>query len=169
MDVKFPIGPLEVPDVITMQHVEEWLDDISTYADRLEAVIKPLSKEAFKKTYRDGSWDVLQLVHHIADSQLVMYQRLKLALTDDNPVVPPFIQDSWALLADNHLSYESSIDMLRGMNERIVYLANHLTNDDLLKTFTLRGTGEITVGIKLAKLRWHEEHHLEHIKIALSS
>src|SRR5699024_12487474 len=115
MDVKFPIGPLEVPDVITMQHVEEWLDDISTYADRLEAVIKPLSKEAFKKTYSDGSWDVLQLVHHIADSQLVMYRRLKLTTTDDNPVVPPFIQDSLALVRNNHLSCESYIDIVRGM------------------------------------------------------
>ena len=30
------------------------------------------------------------------------------------------------------------------------------------------GTGELTVGFLLAKLSWHERHHLAHIKIALS-
>ena len=34
-------------------------------------------------------------MHHIADSQLNMYHRLKLALTDDNPKVVPFNQDEW--------------------------------------------------------------------------
>lgn len=52
-----------------------------------------LSDEELSRTYRDGSWTVRQLVHHIADSQLNMYQRLKLALTDKNPTVPAFHQD----------------------------------------------------------------------------
>lgn len=55
------------------------------------------------KTYREGSWTVRQLVHHIADSQLNMYQRLKLALTDDVPTIPGFIQDEWAIQPDTEL------------------------------------------------------------------
>lgn len=97
-----------------------------------------------------------------------MFQRLKLALTDTNPVVDPFIQDEWAKLADSQLPIECSLKMLEGINERIIAIGNHLTESDLNRTFTLRGSGEISVATKVAKLAWHEEHHLAHIKIALS-
>lgn len=120
------------------------------------------------KTYREGSWNVRQLVHHIADSQVNMYQRLKMALTDNNPTVEPFIQDEWVKLSDSDLPIECSIRMLEGINERIVVIAKGLDEAQLKRVFTLKDTGEISVATKIAKLSWHENHHLEHIKIALS-
>src|SRR5699024_3849663 len=107
-------------------------------------------------------------VHHIADSQLNMYQRLKLALTDDNPTVPPFDQDAWAVQPDTALPVESSIKMLEGINERIDALGNELTEADLKPTFTLQDSGEIAVSTIVAELSWHEEHHLARIEIALA-
>src|SRR5690606_21825061 len=124
--------------------------------------------EELSKTYREGAWSVRQLVHHIADSQLNMYQRLKLALTDENPTVPAFDEEKWAIQPDTELPVESSIKMLEGINERIVALGNSLTEDQLARVFTHEKNGEITVATKLKKLSWHENHHLKHIKIALS-
>lgn len=92
MDVKFPIGKLQVPEHVTLDNIQEWTNEINTYTIRLREVVDGLSETELKKTYREGSWNVRQLVHHIADSQLNMYQRLKLALTDDNPTVPPLIK-----------------------------------------------------------------------------
>lgn len=168
MDVRFPIGELEVPDYVTLKDIQQWLSEIETYAYRLRQTVDHLNKEALNKQYREKSWNVRQLVHHIADSQLNMFQRLKLALTDTNPVVDPFIQDEWAKLVDSQLPIECSLKMLEGINERIIAIGNHLTENDLNRTFTLRGSGEISVATKVAKLAWHEEHHLAHIKIALS-
>src|SRR5699024_11449557 len=108
------------------------------------------------------------LVHHIADSQLNMYQRLKMALTAESPVVPAFDQDKWATQPDTQLPVESSIKMLEGINESIVFLGHQLSEDQLSRAFILQMNEKITVAIKLAKLSWHEEHHLAHIKIALS-
>ena len=128
-----------------------------------------LSDEELNKTYREGAWTVRQLVHHIADSQLNMYQRLKLALTDENPVVPGFSEEKWAIQPDTMLPVESSIRILEGINERIVSLGQDLTEDQLNRVFTHQTNGEITVAKKVAKLAWHEEHHLAHIKLALSN
>ncbi|RPF50343.1 YfiT family bacillithiol transferase [Aquisalibacillus elongatus] len=168
MDVKFPIGELEVPDHVTLEHIQEWLKEIETYTDRLRVTVDSLSDEELNKTYREGSWTVRELVHHIADSQMNMFQRLKLALTDDNPTVPAFDQDKWAIQPDTKLPVESSIKMLEGINERIVSLGSSLTEEQLNRAFTHEVNGEITVATKVAKLAWHEEHHLAHIKIALS-
>lgn len=168
MDVKFPIGQLQVPENIALSDIENWLEDTATYTERLRVEVDSLSDEELNKTYREGSWNVRQLVHHIADSQLNMYQRLKLALTDNNPKVPEFIQNEWAVLPDSNLPVESSIKMLEGINERVVALGSSLTEDQLKRVFTHEVNGEISVGTKVAKLSWHEEHHLAHIKIALS-
>ncbi|AKG73015.1 YfiT family bacillithiol transferase [Salinicoccus halodurans] len=169
MDVKFPIGKLDVPEKVTLENVQEWLNQIETYTSRLRESTGSLSDEDLNKTYREGSWNVRQLVHHIADSQANMYQRLKLALTDNGPTVPGFVQDEWAVLPDTELPVESSIKMLEGINERIVALGKSLTEDQLDRYFIHETNGKITVATKVAKLAWHEEHHLAHIKIALSN
>ena len=168
MDIKYPIGKLEVPTQVTLENIQEWLKDIETYTTRLRDTVDALSDEELSKTYRDGSWTVHQLVHHIADSQLNMYQRLKLALTDENPTAPNFDQDKWAIQPDTKYPIESSIKMLEGINERIVSLGKSLTEEQLDRIFTHQYNGEITVAKKVAKLAWHEEHHLAHIKNALS-
>ncbi len=98
-----------------------------------------------------------------------MFQRLKMALTDENPNVPNFDQDKWAIQPDTRLPVESSIKMLEGINERIVSLGQRLTEDQLERAFTHEINGKITVATKLAKLAWHEEHHLAHINIALAN
>ena len=169
MDLKFPIGPLQVPDDVKTEHIQEWLEKIGSYSMRLREAVDGLDDEQLEKKYREGSWTVRQLVHHIADSQLNMYQRLKLALTDDNPTVPAFDQEKWAALPDNDLPVESSIRILEGLNERIVSLGQRLPEEVLDRVFTHEVNGEITVATKVAKLCWHEEHHLAHIQIALEN
>ncbi|GIP16185.1 putative metal-dependent hydrolase [Paenibacillus montaniterrae] len=167
MDVKLPIGQLQVPEKVTLEHVQEWLKQIETYTIRLREAVDSLNDEQLNKTYREGAWTVRQLVHHIADSQLNMYQRLKLALTDDNPSVPAFDEEKWAVQPDTKLPVESSIRMLEGINERIVALGQTLTEEQLDRVFIHQVNGKITVAKKVAKLAWHEEHHLAHIKLAL--
>ncbi|MFD2762363.1 YfiT family bacillithiol transferase [Lentibacillus juripiscarius] len=168
MDVRYPIGKLQVPEKVTFDTIQEWLRQIETYTIRLRETVDSLSDEELSKTYRDGSWTVRGLVHHIADSQLNMYQRLKLALTDERPTVPPFDEEKWAIQPDTELPVDCSIKMLEGINERIVSLGQRLNEEQLDRTFVHQITGNITVATKIAKLAWHEEHHLAHIKIALS-
>lgn len=169
MDVKFPIGTLEVPEQVTPAHISKWLTDIGAYTDELREVVGALNEEQLAKTYREGSYTVRQIVHHIVDSQLIMFQRLKLALTGDNPIVPAFDQDKWAVQPDTELPVETSLNILDGINARIVTLGASLTEEQLARVFTHEHNGEITVGTKLAKLRWHEAHHLAHIRLALGN
>lgn len=169
MDVRYPIGQLQVPEEVTLENVQDWLKEIEIYTTRLRETVDSLSNEELSKTYREGAWTVRQLVHHIADSQLNMYQRLKLALTDENPTIPGFDEEKWAVQPDTKLPVEPSIKMLEGINERIVSLGSSLTEEQLGRTFIHQKNGQVTVATKLAKLAWHENHHLAHIKIALSN
>ena len=74
-------------------------------------------------------------MHHIADSQLNMYHRLKLALTDDNPKVVPFNQDEWIQTKDNDLPVQISVQLLDGLNKRIVAVGRTLKEQQINRTF----------------------------------
>lgn len=167
MDVRYPIGRLEVPATVTRRHIDSWLEEIAQYIQNLRKTVANLSQEDLRATYREGSFTVQQLVHHITDSQMNMFQRLKLALTDTHPKVSNFAQDEWVKLADSDLPIEVSIQMLDAINQRVVAIGQHLTEKELARDFVLEGSGATTVGETVAKLSWHARHHLAHIQIAL--
>src|SRR5690625_1477930 len=98
MNVRFPIGELELPNNVTLEDVQEWLGDIEGYVHRLRQVVDDLNESELSKQYREGSWTVRKLVYYIAESQINMYQWLKLCLIDNNPMVEGFRQDEWVEL-----------------------------------------------------------------------
>lgn len=163
MDVRYPIGELQIPDPITLEQVQEWLKDIETFPARLKEAVDGLSGEDLDKTYREGAWTVRQLVHHIADAQLNIYIRMKLALTEDNPSIPAFDENVWAVLPDAGLPVEASLKIIEGLNARIAAYARTLTEEQLHQTYRHQINGNTTVAAELAKCHWHEEHHLAHI------
>ena len=167
--VRFPIGELELPDNVTLVDVKEWFSEIEVYVDQLRQVVNHIDEKQLNQRYREGSWTVRQLVHHIADSQMNLFIRLKLALTEDNPKAPEFDQNQWVDLKDSELPIEVSIQLLDGLNQRVVALGNDVNENELDRTVNLVGTGELTVAFLIAKLSWHQRHHLEHIKIALGA
>ncbi|REH84461.1 YfiT family bacillithiol transferase [Staphylococcus felis] len=167
MDVRFPIGQLEVPESISLDDIQTWLEDIDGFTVRLSETVTALDDTDLEKTYREGAWTVRQLVHHIADSQLNMYQRLKLALTNDGVSLPEFDQNHWAQLPDNQAPIHVSLDLIKSLNARIVVLGRGLQSHQLQNQFLLEGKEAVSVGETIAKLSWHANHHHAHIKVAL--
>ena len=145
MDVRFPIGELELPNQVSLADVKRWMSEVERYIDQLKNVVNGISEEELKKRYREGSWTVRQLVHHIADSQLQLFSRLKLALTEENPSAPEFDQNQWVDLADSKLPIEVSIQLLEGLNKRVVAIGENVTEEQLDRQVNLVGTGELTV------------------------
>lgn len=169
MDVRFPIGQFEAPKDPTLVDVKQWMSEIEVYINHLKETVDHLSDEQLKKQYREGSWTVRQLVHHIADSQINLYERLKMALTEQGVTAFMFNQNKWVELPDSFLPIDISLHILEGLNKRIVEMGNHVTEEDLSRKITLSDGSDVSVAELLAKLSWHERHHLEHIKIALSN
>src|SRR5699024_3739067 len=49
MDVKFPIGQLDVPENVTLDSVEEWLDQIENYTLRLRGNVRSEERRVGKE------------------------------------------------------------------------------------------------------------------------
>ena len=50
-------------------------------------LLRNASADDLAKQYREGSWTVRELVHHLADSHMNAFVRFKLALTEENPTI----------------------------------------------------------------------------------
>jgi hypothetical protein len=55
----------------------------------VEAAAKDLTDAQLNTPYREGGWTVRQVVHHLADSHLNGFVRMKLMLTEAGPVLKP--------------------------------------------------------------------------------
>src|ERR1700674_631011 len=55
-----------------------------------------LNDEDMARSYAPGKWPVRFLLHHLADSETVLYDRIRRAISEPRGVVWAFDQDAWA-------------------------------------------------------------------------
>jgi hypothetical protein len=95
-DPRYPIGKFSYTGPVTVEQKQRYLNDIEQTPARLRAAVAGLSEQQLNTPYREGGWTVRQLAHHVPDSHMNSYIRFKLALTEDNPTIKPYLEDRWA-------------------------------------------------------------------------
>ena len=64
--------------------------------DRIAASVAGVSEDGARQPPGPGSWSVLQVLRHLADSEIVYGYRLRLIVASDRPAIPGYDQDAWA-------------------------------------------------------------------------
>ncbi|HEX3025540.1 MAG TPA: putative metal-dependent hydrolase [Chitinophagaceae bacterium] len=163
-DPRYPIGKYE-PQPFSEKQKEEWLNDLKFLPEELERAINNLDAFQLSTPYREGGWQVKQLVHHIADSHMNAYIRFKLGLTEDTPVIKPYEEKEWAKLADNEtVPVNVSITLLHALHQRWYATIKDLTQDEFERTVVHPEHGrKMTLWFLLGMYAWHGKHHVAHI------
>jgi DinB superfamily len=162
-DIRFPKGKF-LPQPFSQKQKELWLLDIKFLPSELELAIQNLDEYQLQTPYREDGWTVHQLVHHIADSHINAYLRIKLGLTEDNPTIKPYDQDAWALLNDTkRLPINISLTLLSALHQRIFAMLKDLGEDEWERTvFHPEHKRKISIWELLGMYAWHGKHHLAH-------
>ncbi|MEO3405924.1 YfiT family bacillithiol transferase [Mucilaginibacter sp. CAU 1740] len=162
--MRYPIGRFVNPVSYTSEDIRRWIDDIATLPGKLRLAIAGLNYQELDTPYRTGGWTLRQVIHHMADSHMNSITRIKLALTENNPVIKPYEEADWALLPDYRLPVEPSIKMLEGIHQHMVALFESFTENEWERTFVHPASGD-TISLKkcLATYSWHSRHHLAHV------
>ncbi|MED2971769.1 bacillithiol transferase BstA [Fictibacillus sp. B-59209] len=163
IDLRYPVGLFALDQNITAKKIEEWIHDIESAPNQLKEAVNDLTEEQLDTPYRPGGWTVRQVVHHLPDSHLNSYTRFKLALTEENPVIRPYMENQWAELPDSKLPIAVSIQLLEALHERWIVLLKSLTTAELEKTFTHPDSGVVTLAQNIGLYSWHSRHHIAHI------
>lgn len=162
-DLRYPIGQYE-PQPFSEPQLKKWLIDLAQLPNRLESAILNLDEAQLQTPYRPGGWTVQQVVHHVADSHINAFCRMKLTLSEDNPTVRPYEEAIWAEQADVALPINISITLLHALHLRMHALMSAVKGEEWDRTYVHPANGQQnTLWYLLGNYAWHGRHHVAHI------
>ena len=127
-----------------------------------------LDESLLARTYGVGKWSVRYLLHHLSDSETVLYERIARVLSEPRQVMWVYDQDAWARGLDYS---ERPLDISRRMYESIrsatIYYAGLHYQEKGHLEFVHSVTGVRTLKDEFDKVASHNEHHLQQIRSAL--
>lgn len=162
--LRYPVGRFAFPRVLTAQERTAAIEVLATFPAHLRAAVRGLSESRLDTPYRDGGWTVRQVVHHVPESHMHAYCRLKYALTEENPTIKPYDERAWSGMSDQTITpVEASLQIIDGVHARFVILWRMLTPAQFLRTLQHPENGPMSLDDHLAMYAWHSRHHLGHI------
>jgi hypothetical protein len=168
-NIQYPVGKWTTKDHYSPEEIQQNMADILACSLKYKELTQHLSEENLEKTYREGSWTIRQLVHHVADTHLWHFIRIKQALTIENPGVVFGEVNSFSSLQDSiKAPIEDSLNMIEATHRRYVSVFSYIPVSDYGRTYyhPFR-QHNVNLPQALDMVVWHAKHHLGHIRIAL--
>lgn len=127
-----------------------------------------LSAEQLERTYAPGKWTVRFILHHLADAETVLYDRIRRVISEPRQVLWVFDEAAWAASLDySQMPLELSRQMYDAVRLRMIYHARLHYEADGQREFVHSVTGIRTLKDEFDKAAAHNEHHLKQIEQAL--
>lgn len=122
-------------------------------------------EEAIRRPEKPGKWSMLEVLHHLADSDLVVGFRIRMILAHDRPSIPAYDQDLWA----DRLRYRDAqlpavLDQLETLRAANLRLARRLTKEEMDRIGIHAERGGESVGYMLRLLAGHDLVHRDQME-----
>ena len=151
---------------MTEAELKKYLDAAEKSPKQIAAAVSGLTDRALRYKASPGKWCILEILGHLADSEVIFAYRFRQMLADKDPVIAPIDQDAWA----KHLGYVESapaeLVALYGLNRHAtLQLLRRLKADDLKKSaFHPELKASITVAEMVKRMAAHGPNHLAQIE-----
>ncbi|MCH9651376.1 MAG: putative metal-dependent hydrolase [Deltaproteobacteria bacterium] len=163
-DLRYPLGKFSFRDAYDAQQVAQAMAEIEALPAQLKSAVEDLNHDQLATPYRPEGWTVAQVVHHLPDSHLNGYIRMKWALTEDGPTLRTYFEERWAELPDGaSLELEMSLGLLAALHQRWVWMLRRLGPSQLERPVVHPEWGAVSLAGLVAQYAWHGRHHLAHI------
>lgn len=163
-DLRYPIGTFDFQTPISEDEIRDAIRDVAETPAALRAAVSDLDASQLDTPYRPDGWTVRQVVHHLPDSHLNAYVRVRLALTEDEPTIRPYDEARWAELPDAKTGpVDMSLRLLESVHQRWNALLETTGPEDWSRTLRHPEIGVLTIGKLLAMYGWHGRHHVAHV------
>lgn len=149
---------------ITQSERLDMISRIEGLPGEVEQAISGLSDAQLDTAYRENGWTLRQVVHHLADSHLNAFTRMKLILTEDRPALKTYNQDKWASLADSREPVQTSLALLSALHSRWAALMRAVAESDWQRTGQHPEAGEVSLERLLTIYSGHGTKHIGHIR-----
>src|SRR5687768_18614673 len=141
-DLRYPTGKFIPPAQSTPEFREQAIETIADTPKLLRDAVQGLDEDQLDTPYREGGWTLRQVVHHVPDSHVNAYIRLKMALTEPAPVIKPYDEASWAMLVDTTaVPIDASLNMPDPVHTRSAAIPLPMKDEDFRREYVHPETG----------------------------
>ncbi|MGH9140882.1 MAG: YfiT family bacillithiol transferase [Vicinamibacterales bacterium] len=168
--LRYPVGRFDrVKGPLDRATRARHIETIERMPATLLSLIRERSDAALDTPYRPGGWTVRQVVHHVADSHINAYVRMKFAITEEAPVIKAYDEARWAELPEARTGpAEMSVALLEALHRRWVMFLRGLEEADCARVYGHPELGPVSIDEAMALYAWHSRHHEGHVRQGLS-
>jgi hypothetical protein len=138
------------------------LEPISTMranVDRIRALTKGWTKEQFERASAPGKWTARQILLHLAQTELALGTRARMALSTPNYEAQRFDQDAW-VDRETRIAGPEAFEAFAAISRMNSALFEGLSPSDREIAMSHPEYGSITVDWIIHLLPGHQIHHL---------
>lgn len=124
-----------------------------------------LSGDLLERDLDSDKWNISYILHHLADVETVLYDRIRRLISEPKQVLWAFDQSLWAEKLDySQVPLNLSRNIYSSVRDAIIYYAKlHYTGSEKIE-FVHSETGIRTLKDEFDKVASHNEQHLANIK-----
>ena len=131
----------------------------------LELETSDIDDAALRRPEKPGKWSIIQVVQHLADSELVIGFRMRMVLTQPTPELQATDQDSWAKeLKYNEMNLADALDQFRVLRAGNLRLLRSLSDEQMERAGLHSERGSESVRKIMQMYAGHDILHRNQIK-----
>ena len=128
----------------------------------LGQAVNGLTREQAHARPGPGAWSITELAAHLADSDLVMADRIKRVIAEENPTLQAYPENAWLdRLGSARLPVEDAAVLFAANRAWVVQILRGLDDAAFARTGTHTELGRQTLAEVVVKTVHHLDHHLK--------
>jgi hypothetical protein len=140
---------------------------------RIRAVVGGWRPDQFSRTYAPGKWDARQILTHLAQSEIALGYRARMALTSPGYAAQSFDQDAWMSIEaggasgagrPGGLTGHDALDAFAGAATMNTALFASISEKDRAVSLSHPEYGSLTVDWIIHQMAGHQIHHLKQLE-----
>jgi hypothetical protein len=132
---------------------------------RLQAELAGIDDATLRRPEKAGKWSIMQVVQHLADSELVCRYRMRMILAHPTPEIQGYDQDLWATeLKYNEMDLSEALEQIRILRSANLKMLRGLSPAQMERIGNHSERGPESVRKILQMLAGHDILHLNQIK-----
>ncbi|MHA1984900.1 MAG: DinB family protein [Candidatus Hodarchaeales archaeon] len=144
------------------ESLNDLVSEVKNFPSKLQLLIETIPEDQLNQTIEN--WSIKDIIHHLADTHIVIYIRIKEILVNQPISVKPVNNQTWSALVDYKSAISSSLNIISGIHERLSVVLDDLTPEEFSKTFNHPERGEISLNDYIRTLVTHGNGHIEKIQ-----
>ena len=141
----------------------EPLDAMRDTTARIRALVGGWHPDQFERSYAPGKWNARQILTHLAQSEVALGYRARMAVTTPDYAAQSFDQDAW-MARESATTGHDALDAFLGLAAMNMALFASLSDADRAVSLSHPEYGSLTVDWIVHQMAGHVIHHLKQLE-----